>query len=138
MTTLKTLVRSLFVLAVLPLVACDEKSASEPETVSVVGTYELQTVNGAALPVMLGEGEERERWDSLTLILKEDNTIGGELHYVSAATGQADVDVVRGTFTSEGPAVTMSFEDGTTATGVLNGSTLTTSMYGMTWVYAQK
>jgi hypothetical protein len=110
--------------------ACGD-SPSEPQVAAHVGTYNLQQLNGAALPVALeiDDGILTMRSGSLTLLAdgrwSEVLTIDVQLSDGSTFEGIVGTEV--GSYTLTGTVLRLTSEEGPVYSGTLQGSTLTYS-----------
>ena len=127
-------------LAVTALAACGgDSSTTAPTQASIAGTWNLQTVNGAALPFIAaqtGSNKAEITGDVLTVtnsgsfteITSERITTNGQVSNQSFADA--------GTYVLNGTAVSFRFNsDGSTGTGTISGNTLTVAEDGFSYVY---
>jgi hypothetical protein len=131
--------RSLLILGLgLALGACGSDSSTEASA-TIAGTWNLQSVNGSALPfVILQSGANKAE------ILSDVITISGTGSFTQtttvrttvngAATTQSVADA--GTYTLSGSAITLRFNsDNSTGTGSWSGNTITATADGFAYVY---
>jgi hypothetical protein len=143
--TLKALARSarlapaalLFALAA---GACSGDS-SGPD-VSVVGTWQLQTVNGQGLPYLVAQsGADKIEVTSDVLTVAEGGAFTEitTIRVTSSGTVTTQSIPDAGTYTINGTAVNFTFQsDGSNGTGTLNESTLTVATQGVSLVYKKQ
>ena len=123
----------LAVVALSALAACGSDS-STAATVNVAGTYNLQTVDGVALPAPGKDatGAIAGKVNSGALVLSPGNSYTSVINYVLsngtpiASSGSGTYTVSGGTMVltgSDGKANTVSFTGGNTVTGSVNGQT---------------
>jgi hypothetical protein len=122
MLRLRKLVPSLFLAALLvALPACDSDSPLSPE--SLAGTYNLVSVNGSSLPVVLMEFEEDEVTVTFSILsgsvtLSATSATGGTytavLTFQEAYNGESDtwVDGGTGNFSVSGNTIVLEDADG--------------------------
>jgi len=143
--TLKSLARvsrlapaALFVL--LGALACSSDS-SGPE-VSVVGTWQLQTVNGQGLPYVAAQaGSDKVELtaDVLTVAAGGAFTQLTTIRITSGGTVTTQSIPDAGTYTINGTAVSFTFQsDGSSGTGTLSENSLTVAAQGFSLVYRKQ
>jgi hypothetical protein len=125
------------------VVACGgSDSPTGPTAVSVVGAFSLKTINGASLPAVLAQttSGKVEVLDDL-FTLNADHTYSEVGHIRTtlsngSVTTSPESDV--GTYTSANGAVQLTSTVGNgTASGSVNGNTLTVIESGFTFVYSR-
>ena len=118
------------------LAACD-RGATSPKG-AINATFELRSVNGTALPFTKTLGTTTLRITSDVLVLNDDGTYVDSTTYAipSGHSTQISTSIERGKYAiSNG---TIAFNDRTNGgryTGVIQGTTLTQSVNGLTPVY---
>lgn len=123
-------------------VACGGSDSTSPGAVSVVGAYQLKTVNGASLPALISQtssGKVEVLDDLFTLNADHTYSEVGHLRGTSSngtVTTSPESDV--GTYSSANGSVlfTSTAGSGTTNASV-NGNTLTIIESGFTLVYSK-
>ena len=106
---------------VVALAACSDSTG--PDTDNLVGSYDLITVDGASLPVIVDQiGEDKAEITMGTVTLSEDGTFGDVTELRITEGGEVTTEVVstQGTWTVSGSTVSFVPNDG-------SGS------YSMTW-----
>ena len=132
--------RLLLVLAALT-VSCGGDSTTQPTATSIVGTWSLQTINGAALPFIISQsGADKlevisdvatvDSHGAYTEVTQLRTTVNGQ------AKAEAFTDV--GTYTVSGNAVTLKSSDGSSVTASLSGNTFTISAGAFVYVYKKQ
>jgi hypothetical protein len=105
---------SVLVLAfLLPLAACGDGPTAVP--VDVVGTWELRTINGMPLPVILASsGEDTAEVLDGSIILQADGRFEDSVTLRFTIDGEVttDVDVIEGTYTQQGGALVLTSDEG--------------------------
>lgn len=115
---------------------------TQPTAASVAGTWQLQTVNGSALPYVaaqVGLDKVELMSDVLTVVASGSFTQMTQIRVTQSGqvTTQSIPDA--GSYTLNGSAVTFTFNsDGSTGTGALSGSTLTVAEDGFAFVYKKQ
>ena len=121
--------------------ACGGDSPTQP-TASVVGTWNLQTVNGSALPYLVPQTDfEAVELMSDVLTAAANGTFTQMTRFRVTQDGQAYPDSIpdAGSYALNGTAVTFTFDsDGSTGTGSLSGNTLTVAAEGFALVYKKQ
>jgi len=119
-----------------------DDSPTAPTMASIAGTWNLQTVNGSALPFIvaqsgsdkievLGDAITVTATGSFTQLTQVRVTQGGQVSTQSIPDA--------GTYTLNGSAVTFTFNsDGSSGTGTLNGKSLTVTESGISLVYRKQ
>ena len=123
-------------LAAAVLAACGGDSATGPG--SVTGAYELQTIDGDALPFVVAEiGEDRLEITGGRLTLNADNSFSDRLDFRLIEDGETttDSETVTGTYEVSGSSVTLEYQGGEPSTVSVSGRTLTQTVEGITFVY---
>lgn len=103
------------------LAACSDSTG--PDSDNLVGSYDLITVDGASLPVIVDQiGEDKAEITMGTVTLDEDGTFGDvtELRITEAGVVTTEVVSTQGTWTVSGSTVTFVPNDGS-------------GNYSMTW-----
>jgi hypothetical protein len=103
------------------LAACSDSTG--PNSDNLVGSYDLITVDGASLPVIVDQiGEDKAEITMGTVTLDEDGTFGDvtELRITEAGVVTTEVVSTQGTWTVSGSTVTFVPNDGS-------------GNYSMTW-----
>lgn len=129
--------RRLFALFLLvPLLAsCD--SFTGPDD-SHIGTFELQTVNGSALPFLAAEvGADRLEIMEGFITTSDDGAFTNGFTFRETRDGQVSTvpQEVTGTFTRNGNQITFIDSRGGSFVGSLEGSTVTVAGQGATFVF---
>ena len=130
--------RKLFVVAALALAAACGDSTS-PSSVS--GTYNLQTVNGAALPYVFQADNPKRELISEQLVLSANGTFTFNDVIRTTPTGGAPTTMPTtdsGTFTLTGNSIVFTFGGTSSIAGSVSGSTLTIIDTGVTAVYSKQ
>jgi len=122
-------------------VACGSDSSTQPNATpaSLAGTWNLQTINGAALPFTLLQTPKTELLsDVVTAVAAGTYT---ELSQVrTTLNGQVTVSTESdgGTYTITGNTVTIRSTDGSTALGTVNGNLFTIAAGGISFEYKKQ
>src|SRR6478672_3680425 len=133
--------RLILALGTLSLLACGDSTGPVQ---SLNGTYDLQTVNGASLPVTVSnDGFTREDILADAITTSGGSSTSGSF---TEATTLRDTDLQTGgsntfqendfgTYVINGTAVTFTFSGGSTANGTISGSTFTVVVTGFSLVF---
>lgn len=133
--------RRLAVVALVPLflLACGGSDSTGPESITVAGTWNLQTVNGSPLPyVVLQIGADKIELLSDRITAVESGSFTQLTQFRVTESGVVTNESLSdaGSFTRNGNAVTVFFNsDGSTATGSISGNTFTVGVDGTAYVY---
>ena len=103
------------------LAACSDSTG--PDTDDLVGSYDLITIDGASLPVIVDQiGEDKAEITMGTVTLDEDGTFGDatELRITEGGVVTTEVQSTQGTWTVSGSTVSFVPNDGS-------------GNYSMTW-----
>lgn len=127
------------------VIACgSDNSSTGPTVASLAGTWNLQTVNGAALPFTLSNsgGVKTELLSEVATVSSNGNFTETEVLRVTTVVGVA-VDTLpsTGTFTLSGNLVSINLNGSGTVTGTLNNNTTFTindSVTGDTFVFVKQ
>src|SRR5512143_2292415 len=123
-------------------IACGSDSPSQPTSASVAGTWNLQTINGTALPYVITQSDTTKvelvsdvvtavATGSYTEITQVRTTVGGQVMNESFPDA--------GSFTLNGTAVVFqSNSDGSQTTGSVSGNTFTLAGDGFAYVYKRQ
>lgn len=133
MMTLKPTVVLAFVLA-----ACGSDSSTGPS--GVVGTWSLQTVNGSALPFVVGQsGENKSELLADTIKLASAGGFIESSSFRTTLNGVVTLQTVAdtGTYTLSGSTLTLSSTTsaGASGSGTVSGNTITATIQGLAFVY---
>ena len=120
------------------LAGCSDSTG--PDTDDLVGSYDLITVDGAGLPVIVDQiGEDKAEITMGTVTLDEDGTFGDvtELRITEAGVVTTEVVSTQGTWTVSGSTVTFVPNDGSGNYSMTwNGQLRLTQLFqGFTLVY---
>ena len=135
--------RSAFLTAILiSAAACSGDSTTAPTTVSVAGTWTLQTINGTNLPYVVAQsGSDKLEVVSDVLTAASTGSFTQTTTVRSTLSGQVSTQSIAdaGSYTLNGTAVTFRFNsDGSTGTGSIAGNTLTVTEQGFAFVYRRQ
>jgi hypothetical protein len=129
--------RMVLALSAVSLLACGDSSG--PEFSSAVGTWNLATVNGSALPftVALSQNYQLELLGDV-FVASENGTYteSATLRETENGTATTTTEQTNGTWTQSGNTVTVTESGGAgTATATISGNTITLSQAGFVSVY---
>ena len=124
------------------LAACSGDSTG-PDSDDLVGSYDLITIDGASLPVIVDQiGEDKAEITMGTVTLDEDGTFGDatELRITEGGVVSTEVQSTQGTWMVSGSTVTFVPNDGTgTYSMTWNGQLRLTQIFqGFTLVYERE
>ena len=136
--------RSLIAACVLFIAAScgGDDAPTAPTMASIAGTWNLQTVNGSALPFTVaqsGSDKIEVLGDAITVTASATFTQLTQVRVTQG--GQVSTQSVpdAGSYTLNGKTVTFTFNsDGSTGTGTLSGNTLTVAESGISLVYRKQ
>ena len=133
--------RRLIVLLIPVVLACGGDSTTQPTMASVAGTWDLQTVNGVALPYVIfqtGSNKTELVSDVVTAVSTGSYTQVSTIR--STFSGQTTTQSTSnaGSFTLNGTALVFRANDGTGGTGSVSGNTFTLAMNGFAYVYRKR
>ena len=124
------------------LSACGSDSPTQPTSASVVGAWNLQTVDGNGLPYVVAQvGSDQVEITSDVLNVSENGTFTQMTHLRVTEDGQVTTDSIpdTGSYALNGSALTFTFDsDGSTGTASLSGKTLTVAAVGLALVYKKQ
>lgn len=123
------------------LAACGSDSATSPTSVTVSGTYSLQTVNGASLPAILqGSGANKIEIVSDVFTFSSTGTFTERavVRYTENGVVSSETFDDTGTYTKNGTAITLRYSDASTGSGTLDGNSMTLSGQGYSFVYLRQ
>jgi hypothetical protein len=132
---------TLFIL--LAAVACGgSDSPTAPTSASVAGTWNLQSINGSALPFVIaqtGANKAEVLSDVLSVVatgsFTQITTLRTTVNGVVTTQSAADA----GSYSLNGTAATFTFNsDGSVGTGQVSGGTLTVTTTGLVYVYKKQ
>jgi hypothetical protein len=123
------------------LAACSDSTG--PDTDDLVGLYDLITIDGASLPVIVDQiGEDIAEITMGTVTLDEDGTFGDatEIRITEGGVVTTEVQSTQGTWTVSGSTVTFIPNDGSgNYTMTWNGQLRLTQLFqGFTLVYERE
>ncbi|HEY9518670.1 MAG TPA: hypothetical protein VIQ98_05400 [Gemmatimonadales bacterium] len=123
------------------LAACSDSTG--PDTDDLVGLYDLITIDGASLPVIVDQiGEDIAEITMGTVTLDEDGTFGDatEIRITEGGVVTTEVQSTQGTWTVSGSTVTFVPNDGSgNYTMTWNGQLRLTQLFqGFTLVYERE
>lgn len=113
-----------------------------PTQASIAGLWNLQTVNGSALPFILAQsGTDKLEVLGDAITVAEGGTFTQLTQLRVTQGGQTSTEAVpdAGSYTLSGTTVTFIFDsDGSSGTGTLSGKTLTVAEDGISLVYRKQ
>ena len=123
------------------LAACSDSTG--PDTDELVGSYNLFTIDGASLPVIVDQiGEDKAEITMGTVTLDENGTFGDatEIRVTEGGVVTTEVQSTQGTWTVSGSTVTFVPNDGSgNYTMTWNGQLRLTQLFqGFTLVYERE
>jgi hypothetical protein len=126
---------------VVALAACSDSTG--PDTDDLVGSYDLITIDGASLPVIVDQiGEDKAEITMGTVTLDEDGTFGDatELRITKGGVVTTEVQSTQGTWTVSGSTVSFVPNDGSGKYSMSwNGQLRLTQVFqGFTLVYEKE
>lgn len=133
--------RMLALFSLLALAACGSDATTGPAGGSVSGTWNLRTINGSALPVVLQTTSGNVTVISSVLTLNPSGGAYNEVTSLSAISGATTVTGTQtevGTWFANGGAITFNDQtDQVVYQGSVSGNTLTEIVNGFTEVYSR-
>ena len=126
--------------AIALLAACGSDSGTGPTQASVVGTWNLTTVNGAPLPFTIQATNPKLEILSDQYVLAANGTFteSFQLRGTDGTTVTTQSFTDAGTYQLNGTAVTVTYTDGSSLTGTLSGNTVTIAQLGASLVYSRQ
>jgi hypothetical protein len=119
--------------------ACGSDTPLEPEPITAVGNWTLETVNGSRLPFVLDQrGNDKVELVSASLDLMDGGTFSSKSAERSTVAGvtQNQSYVDPGHFTLAGAVVTFIFDaDASTSQGTIDGDAMTFNANGLRVIY---
>jgi hypothetical protein len=116
--------------------ACSDSDSTSPRTAA--GVFELETVDGAALPVIIDQLADTTleiTAGTVSLDAGGSFTDRTDLRLTEGATVTTGSETAVGTWTQSGSVITFQPSGGAPYTMVLSGSTLTQQIFGLSLVY---
>ena len=128
---------SVFTAATVLLSACGSDSTTAPTPTSIAGTWNLTTVNGAALPFVLQAANPKIEIlsDQIVILSNGSFTQSTQARATSGTTITTQTIPDGGTYTLNGTAATFTFTDGGSETATVSGNTMTIAETGLSLVY---
>ncbi len=113
---------------------------NEPKEQAITGTYTLKTVNGAALPFVIfqGDGYKLEVLAaSYVLAASGSFTNSASFRATEGGVATTSTETLTGRYTVSGTTVTFTDSDGDVLTGTISGNNLQFTEDGMTAVFVR-
>ena len=134
---------SVFTVATVLLSACGSDSSTNPTPTSIAGTWNLTTVNGAALPYLLqaasGANPKVEIIsDQIVISANGTFTQSTQARITQGTTVSTSTLPDNGTYSLTGTAATFVFSDGSAGTATVSNNTLTIAESGISLVYIKQ
>lgn len=136
---MRTLAKLVTIGLVAFVTACGGDGISDPGN-SVVGTYALKTVNGAALPAVIFEADGYKIEvvaASYVLGAAETFSTSATFRETEAGVVTQSTETTTGTYSVSGTAITFTDSDGDVFSAVLSGNDLRFSEDGLTAVFTR-
>jgi hypothetical protein len=139
---MRTMLAAMYAVTTVVLAGCGSDSITTPTPLDnsvVVGTWNLTTVNGSALPYVLRE-EPRVELLSDRFVLLADGTFTATIAF-RIVDGDADVVQSRedaGTYSFSGTVATFMFNDQTSGTAAVSGNTFTLGGADAPFIYTKQ
>jgi hypothetical protein len=122
--------------------ACSPSNAGAPADTSIVGTWSLETVNGAPLPYVLTDSASTRTEvtaDVLTFLPSGQFTQLTQLRTTTAGEANTQTVPQAGTFSSNRGSVTLQFTgDSASYSGTVSGRTFTLAYQALTLRYGKE
>jgi Lipocalin-like domain len=127
---------SVFTAATVLLSACGSDSTTAPTPTSIAGTWNLTTVNGAALPFVLQASPKIEILsDQIVILANGTFTQSTQARLTNGTTITTQTIPDGGTYSLNGTAATFTFTDGGSETATVSGNSMTIAETGLSLVY---
>ena len=127
---------SVFTAATVLLSACGSDSTTAPTPTSIAGTWNLTTVNGAALPFVLQASPKIEILsDQIVILANGSFTQSTQARLTNGTTITTQTIPDGGTYSLNGTAATFTFTDGGSETATVSGNSMTIAETGLSLVY---
>ena len=127
---------SVFTAATVLLSACGSDSTTAPTPTSIAGTWNLSTVNGAALPFVLQASPKIEILsDQIVILANGTFTQSTQARLTNGTTITTQTIPDGGTYSLNGTAATFTFTDGGSETATVSGNSMTIAETGLSLVY---
>jgi len=127
---------SVFTAATVLLSACGSDSTTAPTPTSIAGTWNLTTVNGAALPFVLQASPKIEILsDQIVILANGSFTQSTQARLTNGTTITTQTIPDAGTYTLNGTAATFTFTDGGSETATVSGNSMTIAETGLSLMY---
>jgi hypothetical protein len=129
-----------FLLATTLLAGCGSDTSTGPKKAAIVGTWNLQSINGQALPFLASASDPQIEILGDQIVVSADGTFTDAL----AVRVTDGTDVVtstiddNGTYTVNGTAVEFVFSDNSSGTASVTGDTFTVGESGFSWLYERE
>jgi hypothetical protein len=125
--------------AVVLLAGCDSEDAVLPTENVFTGTWNLGTVNGAALPYTVQSTPKIELvGDQLVVSANGTFAVATQLRITNGTTITTQTVPDGGTYSVNGTSATFIFNGGTTGAATVSGNTLTVAEPGVSLVYQKQ
>ena len=133
-------VKGMLALMIVPLmIGCSDDEDTTGPAADVAGTYQLQTVNGQALPVTLGtQGSVTIEVTADEYVLRPDGTFSSTItfRHTDSGTVTTTTDSYEGSWQANGSTIRLNSVDvGLETAAFTGGNTLTFTFGGSTLVY---
>jgi hypothetical protein len=129
-----------YAFAALLIAGCGSDGSTAPTPTSIAGTWNLTSVNGAALPFVVQAANPKLEILSEQLVLNTNGTFTQtaqvRITEGTAVTNQAIADA--GTWTLSGTAATFVWNDGSTGTATVSGNKFTVGEDGFSFVFTKQ
>lgn len=132
--------RILLVFAALTI-GCGRDSATQPAEASIVGTWDLRTINGSSLPFVLSQsGADKAEVMSDVATADDHGAYTEVTQFRTTLNGQATTQAFTdaGTYTVNGNAVTLRSGDGSSVTASLSENTFAISSGAFVYIYKKR
>jgi hypothetical protein len=128
-----------YAFAAVLLAGCGSDSPTAPTQASMAGTWSLSTVNGSPLPFVFQADPKIELLsDVLTVVSDGSFSEILQARYTQGTTVTTQTYNDGGTFSLNGTAATFRFNDGSTGTATVSGTTMTVAESGYSYVYKKQ
>lgn len=126
-------------LGVLALVGCGDSSG--PSVASVVGTWNLETINGQGMPFTVAQfpGYHLEILDDV-FVVRSNGTFTETLtiRETEGSTVTTSSESADGDWDQDNAAITLNYDDGSVATAAISGDVVTANIDGDVFVYRRQ
>jgi hypothetical protein len=137
---MRSMLATVCTVATVVLAGCGGDAGTPPMDAVLAGTWNLATINGTPLPFTVQLANPKIEILGEQLVLTASGTFSQSIQARATSGGTVTTQSIEdgGTYAASGTAAIFTFNDGSSGTGTVNGTSLTVADVGFSLVYRKQ